>query len=56
MEAATLHPKGFYKDPHPLKKGPRGQTKKPNKQTENTAIQKNILSLTDDIQTALATH
>jgi len=56
MEAATLHPKGSYKDPHLPKRGPGGPTKKPDKQTEHVAIQKNILTLTDDIQTALATH
>jgi len=56
METATLHPKGSQKDPHLPKRGPTSHTTKPNKQTENTAIQKNILTLTDDIQTALATH
>ncbi|KXL45861.1 hypothetical protein M433DRAFT_160621 [Acidomyces richmondensis BFW] len=56
MEAATLHPKGSHKEPHLPNKGPRSHTTKPNKQTETTAIQKNILTLTDDIQTALAAH
>jgi len=56
METATLHPKGSQKDPHLPKRGPTNHITKPNKQTENTATQKNILTLTDDIQTALATY
>ncbi|KXL45820.1 hypothetical protein M433DRAFT_193842 [Acidomyces richmondensis BFW] len=55
METATLHPKGFHNDPH-HNKGPRSHTTTPIKRTENTAIQMNILTLTDDIQTALVTH
>ncbi|KXL48235.1 MAG: hypothetical protein FE78DRAFT_307853 [Acidomyces sp. 'richmondensis'] len=56
MEAATLHLKGSHRDLHLPKKGPRSHTTKPNKQIENIAIQKNIFTFTDDIQTALATH
>lgn len=56
MEAATPNPKGSHKDTHPPQKGPRGHTTKPNKQTEISAKQKTLLTLTDDIQTALATH
>ncbi|KYG41082.1 hypothetical protein M433DRAFT_504686 [Acidomyces richmondensis BFW] len=56
MEAATPNPKGSHKDTHPPQKGPRGHTTKPNKQTEISAKQKTLLTLTNDIQTALATH
>jgi hypothetical protein len=56
METATLHPKGCHNDPYLPNKGPRSYTTKPIKQTGKAAIQKNILTLTDDIQTALATH
>ncbi|KXL48278.1 hypothetical protein M433DRAFT_159315 [Acidomyces richmondensis BFW] len=57
MEAANLNPKGFHKGSHKdSQKRPRCHTTKPNKQTEILAIQKNIPTLTDDIQTALATY
>ena len=56
METATLHPKDSQQEPHLPKNGPRSHNIKPNKQTANATIQKNILTLTDDIQTALATH
>ncbi|KXL50870.1 hypothetical protein M433DRAFT_157910 [Acidomyces richmondensis BFW] len=56
MEAATLHLKGTHKDPHLPKKGPKGHTTKPSKQTGIIAIQNDIVTLTDDIQAALATH
>lgn len=53
MEAAILH----FKGRHPQgtlspKKGPRGYTTKQNRKTEIIAIQKNILTLNNTIQTA----
>ncbi len=55
-EDATLHPKDSYKDPHLPNKGPRSYTTKLNKRIENIAIQQNILTLTNDIQIALAAY